>query len=93
MASLILSSGPLAYYRLDESSAASPAVDTAGGFDGAYGGDLGLGVASLRPPTFPGFYSGNTALNTLAYTPEFNGDRARLELEYEHREPAGLDPS
>jgi hypothetical protein len=68
-AALVLSNGPVAYWRLNEtgdpSTGVLPAYDATGNnFDGIYGTLSSVGVPGPQPPTFPGFESTNTALQT-----------------------------
>ncbi len=52
--------GPVAYWRLNETSGAT-AFDSIGGFNGTDVGNLVLGVSGPTAPAWPGFESGNTA--------------------------------
>src|SRR5262249_29471814 len=52
--------GPLAYWRLNETSGAT-AYDSVGGYNGTNNGGLVLGVNGPIAPSFPGFESGNSA--------------------------------
>ena len=49
--SAVLAADPVAYWRLDESSGAI-ANDSAAGHNGAYGGNVTLGVPGPRPADF-----------------------------------------
>lgn len=67
----VVADNPVAYWRLDETSLASPADDYVGSLDGTYerfngvpGSDVG--AAGPRPSSFPGFAPDNRA-------PEFGG--------------------
>lgn len=55
-----LGAGPVAYWRLNESSGAT-AYDSVGGYNGTNNGSLVLGVSGPTPPAFPGFEASNTA--------------------------------
>jgi hypothetical protein len=55
-----LAAGPVAYWRLNETSGPT-AVDSIGGFNGTDLGSLSFGVTGPIAPAFPGFESGNTA--------------------------------
>lgn len=57
----IVSYGPLAYWRLDESAGSSIANDFAGGLNGTYGAAATNGVAGVPTPPFAGFGTGNLA--------------------------------
>ncbi len=61
----VLNLGPVAYWRLNETSGAT-AFDLAGGHDGTNNGSLVLGTNGPAAPAFPGFESTNTAY-------QFNG--------------------
>jgi hypothetical protein len=61
----VLNLGPVAYWRLNETSGAT-ASDLVGGHDGTNNGSLLLGVSGPTVPQFPGFESTNTAY-------QFNG--------------------
>ncbi len=55
-----LGTGPVAYWRLNETVGAT-AYDSVGGYNGTNNGSLALGVSGPTPPQFPGFDSSNTA--------------------------------
>jgi photosystem II stability/assembly factor-like uncharacterized protein len=55
-----LASGPLAYWRFNE-TAGPTAFDSVGGYNGTNVGSLTLGVSGPTAPAFPGFESGNIA--------------------------------
>ena len=55
-----LASGPVAYWRLNETSGTT-AFDSVGGFDGTDIGSLIFGVSGPAAPAFPGFENGHTA--------------------------------
>ena len=59
---LVLAAQPLGYWKLDEASGSTAAYDYCGGFNGLYGGGAIVGVTGPQPPEFPGFPSGNTAV-------------------------------
>ncbi len=61
----VLNLGPVAYWRLNETSGAT-ALDSAGGHDGTNNGSLVLGLNGPTAPEFPGFEPTNTAY-------QFNG--------------------
>jgi hypothetical protein len=63
---LVIADKPVAYYQLNESSGPT-AFDLVGTYNGVYGGDSLLGVAGPQPPTFPGFSSSNTAVQTTGF--------------------------
>ena len=56
----VLTLGPVAYWRLNETSGAT-AFDAAGGHDGTNNGSLVLDVSGPSGPAFPGFEPANTA--------------------------------
>jgi hypothetical protein len=60
----VLGYRPLAYWQFNEAQGAATAVDYWGGFDGTPLPAAMLGVNGPQPPDFPGFASGNTALQT-----------------------------
>jgi len=71
----IVTSSPVAYWRLNEtgdpSTNNSPAYDSVGGFNAIYGplAQNGYnGIVGPRPPAFPSFESANTALQTVRNT-------------------------
>ena len=72
----VLSAGPVAYWRLNESSGATRAVDMFGGFNGTNNAGLILGTNAPGTPLFPGFDAGNTAYyfpsNTSVAIPALN---------------------
>jgi len=72
----VLSAGPVAYWRLNESSGATRAVDLVGGFNGTNNAGLILGTNAPGTPLFPGFDAGNTAYyfpsNTSVAIPALN---------------------
>jgi autotransporter-associated beta strand protein len=65
---------PLAYYRLNETgdpinTANLPAADVVGGIDGVYGSvalNSAYGITGPQPPDFPGFETGNGAVEITA---------------------------
>jgi hypothetical protein len=69
VASIVLNSGPVGYWRLDETSGTTAANLVAGGASATYGGSPTLGVAGPRPPAFGGFEANNNAV-------QFNGSSA-----------------
>ncbi len=56
----VIRAGPVAYWRLNETSGAS-AYESVGGYNGTNNGSLALGVSGPTPPEFPGFESSHTA--------------------------------
>ncbi|HEV2207639.1 MAG TPA: LamG-like jellyroll fold domain-containing protein [Verrucomicrobiae bacterium] len=66
-ASTVLGDQPLGYWRLNEASGPT-AVDATGNNNGAYASAATPGVPGPRPPTFLGFESGNTAVETYIST-------------------------
>ncbi len=56
----LLTNGPLAYWRLNETTG-TVAADATGGFNGTYASGATLGVAGPRPLAFSGFEATNTA--------------------------------
>jgi alpha-galactosidase len=56
----VVSNSPYAYWRLNETNG-TIAADSIGGYNGAYGSAVALGVAGPRPPDFLGFEITNTA--------------------------------
>ena len=56
----VLTDGPLAYWRLNESSGTT-AHDLVGGYNGTNNGGLVLAVSGPTPPAWPGFESTNNA--------------------------------
>jgi hypothetical protein len=72
----IFTNNPVAYWRLNEtgdpSTNNSPAYDSVGGFNGIYGAVAQngfTGIAGPRTPEFPGFESGNLAMQTAFGNP------------------------
>jgi hypothetical protein len=58
---LVLSSTPIAYWRLDEPEGSATAADAMGQYNGVYGAAVESGVSGPRPPDFLGFEVTNTA--------------------------------
>jgi hypothetical protein len=71
-AELVITNGPLAYWRLSETSGTT-AFDYAGGNDGAIAGGVLQGMTGLSAPTFPGLEAGNTAYM-------FDGSSANVQI-------------
>ncbi len=74
-AAAVLAKHPVAYWRLNETTAPSthpPAFDYVNGFDGAYAALTTVGVPGLQPPAFTGLESDNTCfqLNNHQYQSE-----------------------
>jgi subtilase family serine protease len=67
-----LATGPVAYYRLNETSGTT-AYDSVGGYNGTNSSGLVLGVPGPTAPAFPGFESGNTAY-------QFNGTNTSVSV-------------
>ncbi len=57
----VVALGPLAYWRLNETSG-TVAFDDAGGFDSTHVGGVAVGQPGPRSPDFPGFEPGNDAV-------------------------------
>jgi len=70
--SAIISNNPIAYYRLDEAINNTTVHDYLGNNNGTYGIDSTNSVAGPVPPGFPGFYSGNSSVQTTGY--DINSD-------------------
>jgi hypothetical protein len=60
-AAVVMAGGPLAYWRLNETSE-KVAFDYAGGYDSTHVGGVTVGQPGPRPPGFPGFEAGNDAV-------------------------------
>ena len=77
-AAKVLASGPVAYWRLNETNGTTAANAGSGGVsdEGGYLGNLVLGRAGPRPPSYPTFESTN-------YAPMFNGTNAYVGGPYE----------
>jgi hypothetical protein len=72
---LVVGSVPLAYWRFNE-IAGTTAFDFYNGIDGTYNGGASTGTEAPRSPQFPGFESGNLALQcngTDAFVSTVNG--------------------
>ena len=61
-AEAVVTNAPLAYWRFDESSGNSIALDNAGGLNGTYGSSSGIGLNGAQPPGYAGFDSTNAAV-------------------------------
>lgn len=57
----VVGAGPLAYWRLNETSGTT-AFDNMGGYDSTHSGGVTVGLPGPRPPALPGFESGNDAV-------------------------------
>jgi hypothetical protein len=57
----VVGTGPIAYWRLNETSG-TVAFDNIGGYDSTHTGGVTVGQPGPRPPAFPGFESGNDAI-------------------------------
>jgi hypothetical protein len=57
----VVSAGPLAYWRLNETSG-TVAFDNMGGYDSTHVGNVTVGQPGPRPPLFPGFTANNDAV-------------------------------
>lgn len=68
----VLSAGPVAYWRLNETSGTT-AHDSVGSYNGTNNGSLVFAVSGPTPPAFPGFESGNTAY-------QFNGTNTSVSI-------------
>ena len=64
---VVISQKPVAFYQLNE-SAGTTAFDFMGTYNGTYGASSILGNPGPQPPSFPGFASTNTAVQTTAFT-------------------------
>ncbi|MDR3457537.1 MAG: hypothetical protein P4N60_08830 [Verrucomicrobiae bacterium] len=69
-ATTIISSSPVGYWQLNETSGSSAALDLVGSFNGIYGPTAGMGAVGPRPPAFSGFDPANTAVQTTAFDTE-----------------------
>jgi Concanavalin A-like lectin/glucanases superfamily len=73
---VVMADHPVAYWRLDETSGSTTALDTAGSFDGAYsysGSDLTFGYPSGIPhESDTGIHVTNSATVTIPYALELN---------------------
>jgi hypothetical protein len=79
---VVAADGPVAYWRLDEASGASTAVDAVGSFDGSFLDTSGAGVFGYQVPTgIPhetdtALFVTNGATVTVPFAPELNPDGA-----------------
>jgi Concanavalin A-like lectin/glucanases superfamily/Immunoglobulin I-set domain/Immunoglobulin domain len=80
---IIISQNPVAFYQLNE-SAGPTAFDLMGSYNGTYGVASILGNPGPQPPSFPGFASTNTALQTTG----FNVDSAVILPPFNLTNPA-----
>ena len=68
VATTIISNGPVAYWQFNETVGSTVALDLVGSYNGVYGSLSGVGATGPRPPTYPGFVSTNTGVQTIAFT-------------------------
>jgi hypothetical protein len=92
---VVLSDNPVAFWRLDESTGATNALDDAGSFDGAYSapsGTLTFGYPSGVPrDNDTGIHVTNTAIVTIPYALELNPVTTPWSYEF-WIQPTSLDP-
>src|SRR5664279_453080 len=93
---VVMADSPVAYWRLDETTGSTTALDAVGSFNGTYsavGSDLTFGVATGIPhESDPAIQVTNTAVVTIPYALELNPVTGPWSVEF-WLEPSVLDPA